>query len=95
VWALVVEGESLLVWIEGGPVTVGSAREAGGDRAEANKLRDRAREDSRQGRFEDCLRKLDAAKALDPAGDANAEITALRSHAEAEIAKDAAARGAE
>jgi hypothetical protein len=93
---LAMGGEALLAWIENlGPTTVGSARDAGDDRAEANELRGRAREDSRQGRFEDCLKKLDAAKALDPAGDANAEITAMRSHAAAELAQDAAARGGE
>jgi hypothetical protein len=93
---LAMEREALLAWIQNlGPTTVGSARDAGGDRAEANELRGRAREDYRQGRFEDCLKKLDAAKALDPEGEANAEITAMRSHAAAELARDAAARGAE
>jgi hypothetical protein len=91
-----LEGEALVAWIEStGPNLVGSARDAAGDEADAKKLRDEAREDYRQGRFEDCLKRLDEAWALDHRGDLDPNVTELRKNAAARLSKDGGAAGTE
>jgi hypothetical protein len=92
--ALFAFGRSVIVaWLSGPTVT--SSLDGGPNYEPARKLREQAEDDCRLGRFGDCLRRLDEAKALYPAGDADPDIQRLRRNAEERLAREAGPAGSQ
>jgi|HubBroStandDraft_2_1064218.scaffolds.fasta_scaffold178364_2 hypothetical protein len=87
------ERDAIVLWFSGPIVT--SPFDGGPNYERARKLQEEAWNDYRDGRFAECLQKLDEAKVLYPDGDKDPDVERLRKNAGMGLAGDAGPRGSQ